>query len=212
MKNKNSESLYNLFWIFHVSCLLGWIFEGIFTCFTKKMFINHSALVIGPYNVAYGVGACLLTEALYRYKDDSYLKLFLIGFIGGTVAELIMGWGMELVLGFCAWDYSDRFLNIDGKVCLLFSIIWGLFGIMWIKLIYPWLIKLINKVNYNIGKKVAIFLAMFLVFNIALTCSAVYRAKQKDKGIEPRNKYEEILDKTFNRDYLKNMFSNTWSD
>lgn len=212
MKNKNSESLYNLFWIFHVSCLLGWIVEGILTCFTKKMFINHSALVIGPYNVAYGIGACLLTETLYRYKDDSFLKLFFIGFIGGTIAELIMGWGMELVLGFCAWDYSDRFLNIDGKVCLLFSIIWGLFGILWIKIIYPWLTKLINKINYNVGKKVAIFLAIFLIFDIALTCSAIYRAKQRDIGIEPRNKYEEILDKTFNREYLKNMFSDTWSD
>lgn len=45
-----------------------------------------------------------------------------------------------------------------------------------------------------------------------LTYSAVERAKAKDLGISPQNVYEEILDKTFNRDYLTNMFNNNWGE
>lgn len=209
---KQSENIYYLFWIFIVGCVFGWVFELIVTYVTKGVFINHSAVVIGPFNMAYGIPAVLLTVLLYKFRDDSNLKLFLIGFFGGSIIEYIMSWGMELVLGFSAWDYSNRFLNINGRVCLLFSLFWGILAILWIKVIFPFLIKMIKKIKPKIGHKIAIFLAVFLVLDIGLTVSAVYRAREKEKGIPAQNKYEEILDKTFNKDYLINMYNGHWSD
>ena len=44
-----------------------------------------------------------------------------------------------------------------------------------------------------------------------LTISAVVRAREKENGLEPRNAYERLLDKTFNKDYLYNMYNNNWS-
>lgn len=212
MEKRKSESLYNLFWIFIFGCIAGWIVEGLYTLLTKHIFINHSAVVIGPFNMAYGFSACLLTFLLYKYRDKNVIVLFLIGFIGGSIAEYIMSWGMELVLGFTAWDYSHRFLNINGRICLLYSIFWGILAIAWIKLIYPLIIKLIDKMNYDFGKKFAIGLTIFLVFDILLTGYALFRANEKDKGIEPQNKMEEVLDKTFNKEYLTNMYNNKWRD
>lgn len=209
---KDKVSLYSLFWVFIVASVCGWIIEGLYTLIAQGVLINHSAVVIGPFDMAYGICAVLLTALLYRFKDDSNLKLFLIGFIGGSVIEYIMSWGMELVLGFTAWDYSSYFLNINGRICLLFSLFWGILSIVWIKTIYPWLMNLINKINFKWGKRVAIFLVVFLVFDILLTASAVDRARKKAKGVAAQNKYEELLDKTFNRDYLKNMYANNWSD
>lgn len=211
MKDKG-KSLYNLFWIFIIGSIAGWVIEGIFTYVTKNVLINHSAVVIGPFNMAYGISACLLSTLLYKYRNDNLIKIFIIGFIGGSIAEYIMSWGMELVLGFTAWDYSKHFLNINGRICLLYSIYWGILAILWIKILYPWLIKMIEKLNYKVWKKVAIAISIFLVFDAALTLSAVNRAHEKEKGIEPRNKYEEILDKTFNKDYLTNMYSNSWGE
>ena len=123
-----------------------------------------------------------------------------------------MSWGMEFVLGFSAWDYSNMFLNINGRVCLVMSCLWGILGIVWIKNIYPIFEKLINKVPEILGKKALIILSIFLVLDLCLTVSAVIRAKRCEKGIEPSNSYEKFLDKTFNRDYLYNMFNNSWSD
>ena len=111
-----------------------------------------------------------------------------------------------------SWDYSDMFLNINGRVCLVMSCLWGLLGIVWIKWIYPPIEKLIRKIPEKLGHKLVVIISIFLVLDLALTISAGIRAKECAKGIPPHNAYERFLDKTFNEDYLYNMFNNHWSD
>lgn len=209
-KRELNRQLYDLFWIFIFGCVGGWIVEGIFSYLRYGLLINHSAVVIGPFNMAYGLATLFLTATLVKYKDGSNLQLFCIGFIGGSVLEYIMSWGMELVLGFTAWDYSNMPFNINGRICLLYSFFWGFLAIFWIKIIYPFIIKIINKLNYKLGKKLIIFLIIFLVFDILLTISAIDRARDAEKGIPPSNFYEEFLDQTFNQKYLHNMYNNNW--
>ena len=209
---KSSESLYNLFWTFIVGCVVGWLVEGVFSLIKWREFINHSAVVIGPFNMAYGLGALMLTALLYKFRDEKNIKIFLIGFIGGSILEYIMSWGMELVLGFSAWDYSRKPLNLNGRICVRYSLFWGFLGVVWIKYIYPYISKLLEKMNKDIGRKFAIFLSIFLAFDIFLTCVAINRARDKEKGIDAKYKYEEVLDKAFNKEYLKNMYNDSWGD
>lgn len=203
-------SLYNLFYIFIIGSVCGWVIEFFWTLIKKGLIINHSAVVIGPFNMAYGLCAVVFTFFLYKFKDAPIWKIFIIGFVAGTILEYIMSWGMELILGFSAWDYSEKFLNINGRVALLYSVCWGLLSILWIKYLYPWIIKLIEKINPKVGKIIIICLSVFLLFDVLLTFSAIDRAHDADKGIPPHNSYEKFLDKTFNSKYLKNMFNNQW--
>ena len=202
--------LYNLFYIFIIGSVLGWLIEGIFTFIKKGILINHSALVIGPFNIVYGIGACVLTILLIKYKNAPLWKIFLLSFIGGSILEYILSFGMELILGFTAWNYSHKILNLNGRICLLYSIYWGILGIAWIKLAYPFIDKLIRKINVNFGKKLIVFLSIFLMADLLFTFSAIERAREKDVGIPPSNNYEKFLDNTFNTKYLKNMFNNRW--
>ena len=204
------KKFYKLMYIFIISSICGYFIELIWSLVTKGIFINHSAVVIGPFNFAYGICGVALTLLLYKFKDESYLKIFILSFIGGSIIEYIMSWGMELVLGFTAWDYSDNFLNINGRICLLFSIFWGFLGILWIKILYPQFDKILNKINTKIYKILIICLTIFLLLDIIFTISAVIRAHNADKGIPPNNSYERFLDNTFNSKYLKNMFNNNW--
>ena len=204
------KKLYKLLYIFVISSVCGYFIELIWTLARKGVFINHSAVVIGPFNFAYGICAVVLTLLLDKYKNESYLKIFLLSFIGGSILEYIMSLGMELVLGFTAWDYSNMFLNINGRICLLFSIFCGILGILWIKLLYPKIENLLNKIKPKIYKIVIISLTIFLLFDILLTISAVNRAHDADSGIPANNSYERFLDNTFNSKYLKNMFNNNW--
>ncbi len=201
---------YELLYIFVITSILGYFIEFFWTLLTKGVVINHSAVVIGPFNFAYGICGVALTLLLFKFKDESYLKIFLLSFIGGSILEYIMSWGMELVLGFTAWDYSNRFLNINGRICLLYSIFWGFLGILWIKFIYPQFTNILNKMKPKTYKIVAICLTIFLFLDILLTIGSVTRAKEADRGIEPVNRYERFLDNTFNSKYLKNMFNNNW--
>ena len=138
------------------------------------------------------------------------LKIFLLSFIGGSILEYIMSLGMEIVLGFTAWDYSNNFLNINGRICLLFSIFWGILGVLWIKFLYPQIEKLLSKISPKIYKNLIIGLTIFLVLDIIFTVSCVNRAHDADNGIPPSNGYERFLDNTFNSKYLKNMYNNNW--
>ncbi len=200
----------NMFYLFIIASIAGWVIENSFNFIRTGVFVNPSALVIGPFDIAYGIGACFLTLILIEFKDKSYLKLFVIGFIGGSILEYIMSLGIELVLGFKIWDYSNYLFNINGRICLLFSIFWGILGIIWIKLLYPFINKMINKIPLNIKNTLALVLVVFLVLDELLTASAIYRAREHRKGIQPRNVYEEFLDNTFNDAYLKRMFSKKW--
>lgn len=208
--DKEKLNFYNMFWIFFLASVFGWVIELCFTLITQGIFINHSALVIGPFNIAYGICACLLTSLLYRFKDCNYIKLFLIGFIGGSIIEYIMSWGMELFLGFSAWDYTGKFLNINGRVCFKMSLLWGILGIAWIKIIYPRVDNFIVKINNKLGKKLVIVLIVFLILDAGLTVYSIARAKEFEKDIPPSNVFERFLDTTFNKAYLTNMFNNKW--
>ena len=38
---------------------------------------------------------------------------------------------------------------------------WGILGVIWIKFCYPYIVKLIEKINYSFGKKLMIILILF---------------------------------------------------
>ena len=113
-------------------------------------------------------------------------------------------------MGFTAWNYSQKFLNINGRVSLFYSLCWGILGVLFIKVIYPWMLNLIQSINKNVGKKIIVGMSVFLVFDLLLTFSAVDRAREKEMGLPPNNVYEKVLDKTFNEAYLRNMFNNNF--
>ena len=207
---KEVKNIYNLFWIFIFTSIFGYFVEGLWTFLKKGVLINHSSVVIGPFNFAYGIGAIVLTFLLYKRQKDNFLKLFILGFIGGTILEYLMSFGMELTLGFTAWSYSSKLWNLNGRVSILYSICWGILAIVWVKLIFLNLLKFIKKMDYNIGKKIAYILIAFLILDALLTGIALERSREKNKGIPPSNKFEEVLDQTFNKEYLQNMFNNNW--
>ena len=93
---KSSEKVYYLFWIFIIGCVVGYVVEGIFSLIKWKEFINHSAVVIGPFNAAYGLGALMLSALLYKFKDDKVWKIFIIGFIAVSYTHLTLPTKLEV--------------------------------------------------------------------------------------------------------------------
>lgn len=208
---KEKIAFHDMFYIFLFGCFLGWIVEGIWTLLKKGVLINHSALVIGPFNIVYGIGAVVLTLALYRVKNSSKIEIFTISFFTGSVLEYVMSYLMELMFGFVAWNYRSKPFNINGRICLIYSLFWGVLGILWIKLIYPFVKKLIAKLNKKESIKLMKITIIFLVFDILLTFAAIHRGQEYEKGLPPSNKTEERLDQYFGVDYLNNMFNNRWN-
>ena len=210
MKKSDEFKFYNCFYIFIFGCLFGYIVEVLWSYYRHGIFINHSALVIGPFNVVYGISGLVFSYLLYKYREDNVIKLFLISFFIGSILEYSLSFGMEKLVGFVAWNYSRYPLNINGRICLKYSIFWGLLGVIWIKYIYPLLKNLIDMIPKKIGIKLKNVLIIFLLCDYVFSLQAVDRAKRYEVGIPPQSRYERFLDEYFGIDYLNNMFNYRW--
>ncbi|HAB65786.1 MAG TPA: hypothetical protein DCE23_00315 [Firmicutes bacterium] len=208
---KEKISFNDKFYIFLFGCLLGWVVEGIWTFLKKGVLINHSALVIGPFNIVYGIGALVLSVTLHKLQDKSNITIFATSFVAGTALEYILSYLMEMMFGFTAWSYKSKPFNIHGRVCLPYSIFWGILGLLWLKLIHKRLMNFLKKIDKKESNKFITIMIIFLTFNVMLTIGAINRGKAYEQGIAPRNKTEIMYDKYFGVDYLNNMFNNRWN-
>ena len=71
---------------------------------------------------------------------------------------------LEMLFGLRWWDYTNDFLNIQGRVSFLYSIFWGLIGLFLLEKLHPFVEDLIQKMNVKISKNAQGFLvAIFIV-------------------------------------------------
>lgn len=113
---------------------------------------------------------------LYRY-GKKYNALFLGGFIIGSVIEYLVSLIGEMILGVKWWDYSDMPLNINGRVCVYFSIFWGFLSIYLMASLNPKIDRLINWIKSKFTQKtlkiLTIIVIMFLLIDCILTAFAL---------------------------------------
>ena len=149
---KRNFTFFQYVWIFIAGCYGGFLVETLW-CLIKNGYIeSRKSLVLGHLSVAYGMGAVLLTLILVRFQQAKLWKIFLIAFVSGTVTEYICSLGQEICFGTVAWDYSHLPLNINGRVCLLYSLFWGVLGVVWVKAVIPLMRKIFDRVHLPFEK------------------------------------------------------------
>lgn len=198
-----------LVWIFFISCEVGWAVETLW-CLIKHGYIeSRQSLVYSHLSVAYGMGAVILTLVLFKLRESKLINIFLVSFIAGTVTEYICSLGQEILFGSVAWDYSNVPLNINGRVCLLYSLFWGVLGIMWIKGIYPILSKFVSKIPKKFSQIFVICFAIFFIFDAALSGAAAFRMDQRDAGVPADNIIAQYLDNNFDDERMHKIYANS---
>lgn len=123
----------NFIW-FVIYSIAGWIWEVIICSIPKKQFINRGFLN-GPYCPIYGAGAMLMIIVLGEIENPAVI--FLAGSLLACSLEYISSWAMEKLFHARWWDYSKRFLNINGRVCLLGAVAFGTLGLVAVKFVHP---------------------------------------------------------------------------
>ena len=122
-------SIWRIFSYFIIYSFFGYIIETIFQVVNKGLFESKQSFLVGPFCAVYGVGAIVMILVLQKMKDNKW-QLFFGGVILGTVAEYVMSLILEKLFGVVWWDYSNLPLNINGRVCVLFSIYWGILAVV----------------------------------------------------------------------------------
>ena len=130
---------------FFIYSFLGWLIETIYALFIHGYFVKRGFL-FGPICPIYGFGAVILIMATKKLYKKPFLK-FLIATIAFTLFEYIVSFVLEMLFGLRWWDYSNDFLNIQGRVSLLYSIFWGIIGLILLEKLHPYIQDKLQKIT-----------------------------------------------------------------
>lgn len=140
---ENLEKIELYFFVFIIMSICGWIMELIYSSITLHR-LNIPGLLYGPWCPIYGTGAVII---MVLCDDRNMFKKISKILILTTVLEYIVSVLLEMIVGVKWWNYSNEFLNINGRVCLLYSLYWLTIGLVILKYIKPWFKRAYNKIK-----------------------------------------------------------------
>lgn len=200
-------NFYKLFWIFFIGSFIGVVVEVIFCLAVDHRYESRSGVIYGPFNPVYGFGAVVITMALYWLRNKRDIWVFICGGLLGAAFEYVCSWYQETFLGTVSWDYSNTFMNINGRTNLMYALFWGLLSIAWLKFIYPFMSKLIERIPNKIGKGLTWVLVIFMVTNCLISAAAVNRMSARHEGVPARSSFDVFLDKTYPDEFLTKIYT-----
>lgn len=115
---------------------------------------------------------------------------------------------LEVFVGTKSWDYSKKFLNINGRTTIPIMMMWGFLSVILIKFIYPKLSYLIDKIPKGIWMIIINILLVFIIFDMVISWSALIRQNLRRKEIKPYTPVGKFYDKVYTDEYLKEIYPN----
>lgn len=149
----------------------GWLFESILCSISERRFINRGFLN-GPICPIYGAGA--LAAVLFLGGESDVMRLFCWGAVICSLLEYLTSWAMEKVYHTRWWDYSDRFLNLNGRICVPATLLFGFFVVLVVRVIQPTLETLFSRTDPQLlsgacGIFIAVLAADLFVTHVGLS-------------------------------------------
>lgn len=169
-------SIWRIFTYFIIYSVLGYIIETVFGIITKGTWESRQSFLYGPFCSIYGLGAVVMILFLQYFKKNNN-TLFWGGFLVGSITEYIVSFIGEKIFHVIWWDYSNMPLNINGRICVFFSLFWGLLAIYLITYVNPKIDRLINwiksKLSIKVLKSITAVTIVFLFLNCLITGFAI---------------------------------------
>lgn len=169
MKQNKEVSIHYLFWYFLIFSILGLIIETVYCLITSNILESRKGLIWGPFCPIYGVCGALIIYILSKLNCKTVIKLFFAGFLFGSVAEYILSYGLEAIYGMRFWNYDYLQFNLNGRICLLFSIYWEILSIVLIKFVKPFIDKILDKIKPHKRNIIELGIFIFLCIDCLVT-------------------------------------------
>ena len=169
----NLFAIYELpFWsaflIFILFSFIGWICEVIYVGVTSAHKFVNRGFLHGPICPVYGFGGVvilMLPPSLYA----TWIPLFFASMILCTIVEYFVSWLMEKLFHTRWWDYSHYKIQLNGRICLLNSILFGFLGVVVIHFVYPLMIDLLNSLGQKVINVSGVIILVVLSVDIFFT-------------------------------------------
>lgn len=183
---------YQLLWLFFIYSVAGWVTEVFLKFLEYKRFINRGFL-IGPYCPIYGAGAVLITVGgkLLSPVDRTWAMSFLIAFVLCGLLEYLTSYILEKYFHARWWDYTERPMNLHGRVWIGNLILFGIGGVFILNVFNPRLLALAHRLEPRLFAAILIAVSILFVADAVMSYFIMNLLKQ---GVEKSraDKSEEI--------------------
>lgn len=162
-------SIWRLLAYFILYSVAGFLIETVFGLLTKGVLESRKSFLYGPFCAIYGVGAVIMIVALQKFRKNNF-SLFVGGFVVGSIVEYLVSLIGEYLLHVKWWDYSSMPFNIDGRICVFFSLFWGALAIFLMTWVNPKMDHLIEKIKGKFSIKLLKTLTIAGIVFLFLDC------------------------------------------
>lgn len=213
-------SIWRIFAYFIIYSIVGYIIETVFGIITKGVWESRQSFLYGPVCAIYGLGASIMLIFLHKY-NKRYNILFFGGFLLGSIIEYVVSLIGELILHVKWWDYSDMPLNINGRICVYFSIFWGFLALYLIVSFNPKIDKLINWIKSKFSLKslriltlstIIILFIDCIITGIAMSYFLIRMIVQNDLDVPNKQAVQVQYDKIYSNEKLSRFIYKYWGD
>lgn len=201
-------NFFNLFWIFVVCSILGLGIETVyhFLVVDPGQYQDRAGLLFGPFSPIYGIGAVLMTVFLNRFHKKNVILIFFVSAVIGGAFEYFTSVFMQYAFGAVAWDYTGMWLSIGGRTCGIFMVMWGVLGVVWIKLLLPVMLRIVNLIPWNWRYVVTTVCATLMLADAIMTLQSLDCWYERLSGSPADTPIQGFYDKHFDNAYMEHRF------
>lgn len=195
-----SDPLFTATWLFVLGSVGGVLIERAWMRLLEGPDVvdPRSGLLYLPFNPLYGFAAVIGSLVLAPLAESPVL-VFLTALVIFTIVEGVASLVMERLFGVVFWDYSDKRLNLDGRVCLEYAVIWGALGLVLAYVLDPalrWFVELLPRPASDI---VAVIVLAVVAVATILTLVGFVRLRSAITGWTSTSTPDAAWDKVVDR-------------
>ena len=176
------------FLLFMAYSFVGWLIEVILTIVEDKKLVNRGFFV-GPYCPIYGFGGIFATLILSKYNDDIF-ALFFLGVIIFSILEYFTSYVLEKIFHARWWDYSNYKFNINGRICFIGMVFFGILGVVVIKFVNPLLFTLLNNLSETTFDILFITILVLFIIDMIFSFNILDGIGKENKLVDKDNTEE----------------------
>ncbi len=204
---------------FFIYSFLGWLVETINCSILAKKKVLNRGFLIGPYLPIYGIAAILMTFFLTEYKHDPFV-LFCMAAVYASLLEYFTSYWMEKVFHARWWNYTHEKFNLNGRICLKNSLLFGFLGFIVLYVTNPIIFSLLDKIPQPILIILAWICFSLFLLDVIITFWALSKlnihiqnihsdaTEEMDREVKKLLKHYKFLYKRLLRAFPKIDFTN----
>lgn len=174
------QTAISVFLSFCIYSFLGWVCETFYCSVGQRHFVNRGFLS-GPVCPVYGFGALAVLYLLAPFTRQPIL-LFIAAMAVTSILEYLTGLLLEKLFHTRWWDYSGRRFNLQGRVCLRNSLLFGLIALIMVLFINPAVQDRLSRLPSAAAAALALLLAaVFLADTIQSARSALALSQKAEQ-------------------------------